>query len=61
MNLSYKGGLNKKEIQLNLCNLFSVFIFNPADTGVSKTSSGGRNQLMTSKPDVILTSGERRL
>ena len=24
----YQGGLNKKEIQLNLCNIFSIFIFN---------------------------------
>ena len=23
-----QGGLNKKEIQLNLCNIFSIFIFN---------------------------------
>ena len=23
-----QGGLNKKEIQLNLCNVFSIFIFN---------------------------------
>ena len=23
-----KGGLNKKETQLNLCNIFSIFIFN---------------------------------
>ena len=26
--LSVQGGLNKKEIQLNLCNIFSIFIFN---------------------------------
>ena len=24
----YHGGLNKKEIQLNLCNMFSILIFN---------------------------------
>ena len=24
----YQGGLNKKEIQLNLYNIFSIFIFN---------------------------------
>ena len=23
-----QGGLNKKEIQLNLCNIFSIFMFN---------------------------------
>ena len=23
-----QGGLNKKEIQLNFCNIFSIFIFN---------------------------------
>ena len=23
-----QGGLNKKEIQLNLCNIFSILIFN---------------------------------
>ena len=23
----YQGGLNKKEIQLNLCNIFSILIF----------------------------------
>ena len=23
-----QGGLNKKEIKLNLCNIFSIFIFN---------------------------------
>ena len=23
-----QGGLNKEQIQLNLCNIFSVFIFN---------------------------------
>ena len=23
-----QGGLNKKEIQLNICNIFSIFIFN---------------------------------
>ena len=23
-----QGGLNKKKIQLNLCNIFSIFIFN---------------------------------
>ena len=23
-----QGGLNKKEIQINLCNTFSIFIFN---------------------------------
>ena len=23
-----QGGLNKKEIQLNLCNMFSILIFN---------------------------------
>ena len=25
---SSQRGLNKKEIQLNLCNIFSIFIFN---------------------------------
>ena len=25
---SIQGGLSKKEIQLNLCNIFSIFIFN---------------------------------
>ena len=28
MKVLNKGGLNKKEIQLNLCNIFSIFIFN---------------------------------
>ena len=27
-NMNHQGGLSKKEIKLNLCNMFSVFIFN---------------------------------
>ena len=28
MSESIQEGLNKKEIQLNICNTFSIFIFN---------------------------------
>ena len=27
-NIKYQGGLNKKRIQLNFCNIFSILIFN---------------------------------